>query len=220
MDNPLFASIDKSAIKTLRKDLLQMLKAGKGMDRYYFEAKQDFDDYLKKFEALVDSFNKKYKGIKLKIVKKTEGMNLKIFLNEKSISSCFQNSASKIIGLQAVGTSSFGTATVSDTQSFSNEIERAKSKLYITYYSSKTGTTNIFLVYDKKEKKVELVYELEEIQNEPSPEFQIAAFYALSKGHNKKIDLHDEAGTLGFTYMPYHADRGDYRRKFDPRSDD
>ena len=105
MDSPLLASIGKGAIKTFRKDLLQMLSAAKGMDKYYFEGKQDFHNYLEKFESLVEGFNKKYKGIKLKIVKKTEEMELKIFLNEKGVKDCFANSASKIVGLQAIGAS-------------------------------------------------------------------------------------------------------------------
>ena len=218
MDSPLLASIDKGAINTFRKDLLQMLSAAKGMDKYYFEAKQDFHNYLGKFESLVEGFNRKYKGIKLRILKKTEEMGLKIFLNEKNVKDCFANSASKIIGLQAIGASSFGAATISDTAGFSGEAERAKSKLYITYYNPQTGTTNVFLKYDGKEKKVELVYSLEEIQNEPSPEFQLAAYYALSQGYDKKIDLYDEAGTLGFSYTPYPAEKAKFHRKFNPRA--
>ena len=218
MDSPLLASIDKGAIKTFRKDLLQMLNAAKGMDKYYFEAKQDFHNYLEKFESLVEGFNRKYKGIKLKIVKKTEEMELKIFLNEKNVKDCFANSASKIVGLQAIGASGFGAATISDTAGFSDEAERAKSKLYITYYNPQTGTTNVFLKYDGKEKKVELVYDMEEIQNEPSAEFQFAAYYALSMGYSKKIGLHDEAGTLGFSYTPYPTEKARFHKKFNPRA--
>ncbi|MEK6869033.1 MAG: hypothetical protein AABX74_02300 [Nanoarchaeota archaeon] len=218
MDSPLLASIEKEAIKTFRKDLLQMLNAAKGMDKYYFEAKQDFHNYLDKFESLVEGFNKKYKGITLKIAKNTEEIELKIFLNEKGVKDCFVNSASKIVGLQAVGASGFGTATVSDAAAFSGEVERAKSKLYLTYYSPHTGTANVFLQYDGKEKKVGLVYALEEIQNEPSPEFQLAAYYALSFGHNEKINLYDEAGTLGFSYIPSPAEKSSFRRKFNPRA--
>ena len=218
MDSPLLASIDKGAIKAFRKDLLQMLNAAKGMDKYYFEAKQDFHNYLEKFESLVDGFNRKYKGIKLGIAKKTEEVGLKIFLNEKNVKDCFANSASKIVGLHAIGASGFGAATISDTAGFSDEVEKAKSKLYITYYKPQTGTTNIFLKYDTKEKKIELVYDMEEIQNEPSPEFQLAAYYALSRGYSKKIDLHDEAGTLGFSYTPYPAEKAWFHRKFNPHA--
>ena len=218
MDSPLLASIDKGAIKTFRKDLLQMLSAAKGMDKYYFEAKQDFHNYLKKFESLVEGFNKKYKEIKLKIAKKTEEMGLTIFLNEKNVKDCFANSASKIVGLQAVGASGFGAATISDTAAFSGEVEKAKSKLYITYYNPQTGTANVFLKYDGKEKKVELVYDMEEIQNEPSAEFQLVAYYALSRGYSKKIELHDEARTLSFSYIPYPAEKARFQRKFNPRA--
>lgn len=217
MNSPLLASVGNRAIKTFRKDLLQILWAARGMDRYYFQARQSFHNYLEKFESLVESFNKKYGGVKLRIAKNTEEIELKIFLDEKNVSDCFANSASKIVGLQAIGASGFGAATVSDTAAFGNELERAKGSLYITYYSPQTGTTNIFLKYDRKEKKIQLVYTMEEIQNEPSPEFQLAAYYALShSSYNEKIDLHDEAGTLGFSYIPYPAEKAKFHSKFNP----
>ena len=72
MNNTLLPSIDKKAINTFRKDLLQMLRIGKEMDRYYAESNQDVDIYMKKFNSLVESFNKKYKNIKLKMVKKNK----------------------------------------------------------------------------------------------------------------------------------------------------
>ncbi|MDP7244092.1 MAG: hypothetical protein QF568_01985 [Flavobacteriales bacterium] len=216
MNNTLLASIDKKAINTFRKDLLQMLRIGKEMDRYYAESNQDVDIYMKKFNSLVESFNKKYKNIKLKMIKKTNEVDLKILLNEKSVRDCFENAASKIIGVQAIGTSNFGTAIVSDAEAFSNQLEKTKSKLYITYYSPQTGTTNVFLQYDKKEKKVELVYDIKEIENEPSPEFQLAAYYALNQPYNKKINLHDEGATLGFSSLLSHVEKAEYFRKFDP----
>jgi|TARA_Y100000310_G_scaffold341861_1_gene442558 hypothetical protein len=216
MNNTLLPSIDKKAINTFRKDLLQMLRIGKEMDRYYAESNQDVDIYMKKFNSLVESFNKKYKNIKLKMVKKTNEVDLKILLNEKSVRDCFENAASKIIGVQAIGTSNFGTAIVSDAEAFSNQLEKTKSKLYITYYSPQTGTTNVFLQYDKKEKKVELVYDIKEIENEPSPEFQLAAYYALNQPYNEKINLHDEGATLGFSSLLSHVEKAEYFRKFDP----
>ena len=137
-------------------------------------------------------------------------------MNEKSVRDCFENAASKIIGVQAIGTSNFGTAIVSDAEAFSNQLEKTKSKLYITYYSPQTGTTNVFLQYDKKEKKVELVYDIKEIENEPSPEFQLAAYYALNQPYNEKINLHDEGATLGFSSLLSHVEKAEYFRKFDP----
>jgi len=118
--------------------------------------------------------------------------------------------------MQAIGTSKFGAAAVSDPEAFSKETEKTKNKLYLTYYNPETGTTNVFLQYDKKEKKVELVYDLEEIENEPSPEFQLAAYYALNQPYNKKINLHDEGAALGFSHIPSHVEKAEYFRKFDP----
>jgi len=217
MNNMLLASINQKAINEFRKDLLQMLRIGKEIDRYYGESQSDLDTYFKKFISLIDSFNKKYKNLKLKMIKKTTEINLKIFLNEKSVRDCFDNASSKIMGLQFIGKSKFGAATASNTDAFSKELENLKNKLYITYYNPQTGTSNVFLQYDKKEKKIELIYELKEIENETSPEFQLAAFYALSQPFNKKINIHDEGATLGFTSMLSHVEKAEYYRKFDPQ---
>ena len=218
MNSTLLSSISKKAINEFRKDLLQMLRLGKGIDKYYAESHSDLDIYFKKFSSLIDTFNKKYKNIKLKMAKKTDEVELKILLNEKSARDCFENAASKIIGVQSIGTSKFGTAIVSDPEAFSKQVGKTKNRLYITYYNPQTGTTNVFLQYDKKEKKVQLVYDFEEIENEPNPEFQLAAYYALNQEYNKKINLHDEASTLGFAYTPGHAEKADYFRKFGPHT--
>ena len=215
MSNTLLGSFDKKAINTFRKDLLQMLRIGKEIDRYYAEAQLDLDIYLKKFDSLINSFNKKYKNLKLKIVKKTNEIDLKILLNEKNVRVCFENAASKIIGVQSIGISKFGTTTVSDPEAFSKEVGKIKNKLYIIYYSPQTGTTNVFLQYDKKEKKVQLAYDIKEIENEPNPEFQLAAYYALSQPFNKKINIHDEGAVLGFTSILSHAEKAEWFRKFD-----
>jgi len=216
MVDTILGSINKKAINEFRKDLLQMLRIGQGIDKYYVESNPDLDTSIKKFETLIRSFNKKYKGIKLKLVKKIDHTDLKIFLNEKSVKNCFENAASKIIGLQSIGTSNFGTVLVSDAEAFADEIENVKNKLYTTYYSPQIGTTNVFLHYDGKERKVQLVYNIEDIENQPNPEFQLAAYYALSKGYNKKINLYDEGATLGFSFVPSHVEKAEYFRKFDP----
>ena len=213
---PIWGTIEKKAINEFRKDLLQMLSIGKWIDKYYARLSGDLGAYTKKFNSLIEDFNKKYKNLKLKLVKRVDNIGLKLFLNENDVKSCFENAASKIVGVQSIGISNFGAATVSNAEEFTNELEKAKNKLYITYYSPQTGTTNIFLQYDKKEKKVQLVYDLEEIENEPNPEFQLAAYYALSRGYNKKINLHDEGATLGFLSLLDAAERGKYFRKFDP----
>ncbi|MAE43313.1 hypothetical protein CMO93_06060 [Candidatus Woesearchaeota archaeon] len=215
-NSALLRSMDKRAINEFRKDLLGMLRVGKELDRHYGESNLDVMDDIKKFDSLIKSFNKKYKNLMLRLVKKTDSIELKLLLNEKSARDAFENSASKIIGLQSVGASGFGTAIVSDSEGFSAELGKIKDKLCVTYYNPQTGTSKVFLQYDKKSKKIELVYELEEIEIEPSAEFQIAAYYALNEEYNKKIKLANEAATLGFPFIPDHNVRSDYFHKFDP----
>ena len=212
----LLGSVDRKTINEFGKDLLQMLRVGKDLDVQFGQSNLDVKDYLKKFDSLIKSFNKKYKNIALKLVKKTSSIELKLLLNEKSVRDVFENSASKIMGLQSIGANAFGTAMVSDMGSFTKERDKAKNKLHITYHSPQTGTSKVFLQHDKKSRKIELVYELEEIENGPSAEFQIAAYYALNEEYNKNIKLEEEAATLGFTTWPDHNVKSDYFHKYDP----
>ena len=39
----------------------------------------------------------------------------------------------------------------------------------------------------------------------------------LELAHNKKINIHDEASTMGFASIPTHVEKADYFRKFDPK---
>jgi len=215
-NSTLLESIGKKSVNEIRKDLLEMLRIGTEMDRYYAESNSDVDIYMKKFNKLVKSFNKKYKGLMLKLITKPNSVELKIFLNEKKVKDVFANSASKIMGVQSIGASNFGVAIVSEPEKFNSELEKAKNKLYITYYNPETGTSNVFLQSDKKIKRVQLVYELEDMENEPSAEFQIAAYYALSQGYTKKINLHDEAITFGFSLFPDYLVKRKYLDKYDP----
>jgi|TARA_B100001964_G_scaffold198075_1_gene223555 hypothetical protein len=216
VNNSLLSSVNGKHVNDFEKDLRQMLRVGKWMDRYYSESNSDVDVYLKKFKCLIDKFNRKYKNIKIAIVKKITGIETKLLLNEKNVKEAFENSASKIIGVQSIGRNKFGAALVSNQEKFAGELENAKDKLYITYYNAQTGNSNVFFNYDKKEKKVALVYDLNEIENKQSAEFQIAAFYALKNGNNKKIDLHDEAATLGFSSILTHVEKREWFEKFDP----
>jgi len=212
----LLGSTDVKAIDTFRKDLLEMLRIGKGMNEFCSKTNQDIDLYLKKFESLITKFNKKYKGLKLKLVKSVDSLNLRILLKDKDVKDVFANSASKVVGVQSIGAANYGNATVSDPDKFGNELEKAKNKLYITYFNPETGKSNVFLQHDKKAKKVELVYDLEDIENESSAEFQIAVYYALNKEYDKKIKIDEEAATLGFSLIPNHLQKRKDLEKFDP----
>ena len=153
-DGTLLGNINRKSISEFRKDLLEMLRIGKELDEQYGDLNQNIEAYIKKFDSLIKLFNKKYKNITLKLVKKTDKIELKIFLNEKTVKDTFANSASKVTGVQAIGASKFDTAGVADPEIFTNELEKAKDKLYISYYNPQTGTSKVYLQYDKKIKKI------------------------------------------------------------------
>ena len=88
MANGILGSMDKKAMSEFRKDLLQMLRIGKWVDKYYAESQSDLDIYIKKFNSFIESFNKKYKNIKLKLAIKTNEVSLRILLNEKDVKEC------------------------------------------------------------------------------------------------------------------------------------
>jgi hypothetical protein len=214
----LLQSINKRDINEFRKDLLGMLRVVGGLDVAYGRSNLDVTDDIKQFESLIKSFNKKYKNLKLKLIKKVGKIELKILLSEKSVKDVFENSASKIMGLQSIGVSSFGAVMTSDPDSFTKEINKIKNKLYMVYGGSQNGPTKVFLAYDKKAKKVQLAYDLRDIEIELNAEFQIAAYYALNEGYNKKIKIYEEAAMMGFSLWPDHNVKSAYFHKFYPHS--
>jgi len=214
--SPLLAAMNKKAVNDFRKDLLQMLKIGYKLDEGYGKLNLDMSEQIKKFDSLIKSFNKKYKKVSLKMVKSMEKIELKLLLDEAAVKEVFNNAVSKISGLQSIGANSFGRAIISDPDAFSKELDKAKGKLCITFHDPESGTSNVLLKYDKKSRKVELVYELSEIEIDLSPEFQIAVFYALSEEYNKKIKLYEEASMMGFSLWSDHYEKIAYYRKFDP----
>tara|TARA_Y100000031_G_C8141607_1_gene347866 strand:+ start:150 stop:926 length:777 start_codon:yes stop_codon:yes gene_type:complete len=214
-ESMLFTGIDKRSVNGFHKDIVAVLRVSKELDRYYGESKSDLDDYIKKFEKLIKDFNRKYKGLKLKLVKKVDELQVRMLLNEKNIKSAFENSASKVIGLQSIGRNSYGTVEVSNGDKFAGELEKTKGKLYLTYYNPDTGSSKVFLQYDSKARKVQLVYD-EDVENEPGAEFQIAAFYALKEGYDKKIKVHDEAATFGFSDIPDYEAKREHLDRHDP----
>ena len=211
----LLANISSKAINEFKKDLFGFLRAAKEIDKSFSKSHSDVDIYLKKFESLIQSFNKKYKNLQLKLIKKTDRIELKMLINEKSAKDAFANSASKILGLQSIGTSNYTDAPMSSTAQFTDEIAKIKDKIYIYYLIQNSGPSKLFLCYDGKAKKTELVYD-DEIETEQSAEFQVAAFYALNDGYNNKMKIDHQASMLGFSLWPGHLTKEKYFTKFDP----
>lgn len=210
MTNDVLGQFSKQDIAHFKKDIAQLVRVAYWVDRYQGKWQTDMDKYIPKYKKWISSFNKKYKGISINVKVGLEGIETKFLLNEKSIKAVFDNVASKIIGLKAVGVAQFNVVDVTDSDGFMKEIEKGKKQLHITYYDPGLGMRNVFLSYDKKTKKVQLHYDIEQIVLDNSPEFKIACFYALKDGYDKKIKTYEEGATFGFDDLLSERERANW----------
>jgi hypothetical protein len=207
----------RSDIAHFKKDIAQVIRVAKEIDRFYGKWEKDMDKYMPKYKKFIGLFNEKYKGVEIKVKIGVEGVKTRFLLKEGSIRDVFDNAASKIIGLKAVGASKFNVVGVTDSDAFLKEVEKGKNKLHLTYYDRELGTRTLFLSYDKKEKKVELHYDPKQIVLDNSPEFEIACFYALKHGINRKIEIYEEGATFGFDDLLSEREKAEWLDKMNPR---
>ena len=210
MANDVLGAYSKEDIAHFNKDITQLVRVAKEIDKFYGKWQSDMDQYIPKYEKFIGSFNKKYKGVHVKIKITPENVETSFLLDEKSIREVFDNIASKIIGLKAVGAAKFNVADVTDTNGFMKEVDKGKNQLHITYYDPELGTRNVFLSYDKNEKKVQLHYDDRQIILINNPEFKIACFYALRDGYNKKIKIYEEGATFGFDSLLSEREKAEW----------
>lgn len=215
MADDVLGGYSRKDVTHFHKDIVQVARVAKEVDRFYGEWQSDMDKYIPKYKKFIDSFNKKYKGIEMKVKVSLEGIETKLLLKEKSIRAVFDNVASKIIGLKAVGAAKFNAVDVTDSEGFIKEVEKGKNKLHITYYDPELGTRYVFLSCDKQARKVELHYG-EQIVYDNSPEFKIACFYALKDGYNKKIKIHEGGATFGFDDLLSEREKAEWFDKMNP----
>lgn len=211
----LLDSFGKKDIAAFSRDLTGMMQIVIGMERDYLESSPDFDRFMPKYKALINLFNKKYGGLLLKIKKTTEELRLRIFFrDEKSVKDVVMNAARRIAGIKSIGAESLGAADISSAES-SQELEKIKNKAQLSYYEPSLGSTTIFLEYDKRMKMVEIVYSAESVIDRISPEFKLCAFYALSKGYDKKAELPGKEA--GFSFNDWSEDaKKRFLDRFDP----
>ena len=217
MANDVLSDYSREDINHFNRDIAQVARIAKEIDRYYGKWHSDINKYIPKYKKFIESFNKKYKGITLKVGIGLEKIETRFLLNEKSIKDVFSNVASRIIGLKAVGVSKFDVVDVTDSEGFMKEVEKGKDKLHITYYDPELGTRHVFLSCDDKKKMVELHYDNKQIVLDNSPEFKIACFYALREGYNKKIKIHEEGSTFGFDDLLNEREKAEWLEKLRPR---
>ncbi|MBI2660178.1 hypothetical protein HYX07_03375 [Candidatus Woesearchaeota archaeon] len=216
-NNDILSEFSSGDVSHFKKDFIQMIKVGAEIDRYYAEAQHDLDVFIPKFEILTEKFNKKYKGLKIKTRKAVDSYKVRIFVRERDIKEFFAKTASRIPGLKSIGRTGFNQIDISDAEKFARFLDSPLSRLYISYSDPETGTSTIAAFADSKEKMIELIYNPVEIANENSAGFRICAFYALSSGLDKKIEIYGDASTFGFYNLLDEFEKREWYDKFNPR---
>lgn len=216
-NNDILSEFSSGDVKHFRKDFVQMVKVGAEIDRYYAEAQHDLDAFIPKFEALAEKFNKKYKGLKIKTRKTIEYYNVRLFIKEKSIKDFFAKTASRIPGLKSVGRTGFNQVDTGNAESFARFLDSLMNKVYISYSDPESGTSTIAAAYDRREKMVEVMYTPSEIINENSAGFRICAFYALTSGFDRKIEVYGDSSTFGFYNILDEMEKREWYDKLNPR---
>ena len=213
----LLAEFSQGDVAHFRKDFVQMIKVGAEIDRYYGEGKTDLDVFIPKFEKLAEQFNKKYKGLKIKTRKSIESYKVRVFVKEKSVKDFFANSASKIPGLKSVGRTNFNQVDVTSIEKFASFLDSIMDRLYISYLDNENGTGTVAAEFDRKEKMVEIIYNLAEIMGESSAAFRICAFYAINGGFDKRLEIYGDASTFGFYNIMDEIEKREWYDKFNPK---
>ena|SRR3989344_4310484 len=216
-NNDILSEFSSADVNHFKKDFTQMIKVGAEIDRYYGEAQHDLDIFIPKFEALVEKFNKKYKGLKIKTRRLVDSYKVRIFVKERDVKEFFAKTASRIPGLKSVGRTGFNQVDISDAEKFARFLDSVLNKVYISYSDPENGTSTIAAFADSKEKMIELIYSPVEIMNDNSAGFRICAFYALSSGFDKKIEVYGDASAFGFYNLLDEFERREWYDKFNPR---
>ena len=176
------------------KEILEIARIIKGIQRNSEENRVELDKQLQKIEEIFGLFNDKYKLLSFNLNKTIDSVNVKIFINEKSVKSVFDN-ASKIKGLTGIGINGFDEANVQEADNFSNMASGIKEKAFLTY-TLDIGTETLVLQFNQNSQKVELIYELESLANPLAPQFQLLENYASNP--DSKIEILKKCYELGF----------------------
>lgn len=217
MVNNILSEFSPGEIAHFKKDFTQMVNVGVEIDRYYSEAQHDLDAFIPKFEKLIEKFNKKYKGLKIKTRKLVDSYKVRLLIRERSIKEFFAKTASRIHGLKYVGRTGFNQVDASDAEKFARFLDSPLDKIYISYSDPESGTSTIACLFDRHEKMVELVYDPADMMSENTSGFKICAFYALSYGFDKKIEVYGDASTFGFYNLLDEFEKREWYDRFNPR---
>lgn len=178
------------------KELKEIARIIAGLERAAEENDPDLDKQLEKINEIFSDFHKKYPKLSIKLEKTIDNIFVRIFINEESVKKVFDETASKLKGLVAIGINSFEEATIKEGDKFATTADKIKDKVLLTYAPNR-NTENLVLQFDDKEEKVEINFEIKSLLNPMTPEFQIIKQYA-SREIDENIDLLKKCYGLGF----------------------
>ena len=207
--------VDPKALYAFKKDFLQLMRVAFWMDKEYAKNTIQLNAYLGKYKRLVQAFTKKYKGLSLRIGQTPETLATRLFLNHADLKGIFLI-AGRIAGLKGIGANDFDAASAKDPAAVDKELKKVTGELYLSYSDSK-GSGTIYLEYDKKEKKIEVHYDIRSILRDKTPELKLVAFFALKGETDPSLDVYTEALSFGFTDLLTEQEFKDRVDEFNPR---
>lgn len=217
MANDILSEFEQKQLSQFKSDFLQLARVSYELDRCYGKSQYEISGDINEFEAIIRKFNRKYADLKLKIAKAAESLHLKVYAHEKSASEFFANSASRISGLKAIGITGFNQAETANTERFSAMIGKIRDALFVTYSDLNSGTSTLAAVYDKKEKAVEILYQINELYNPNSADFKVCAYYALRKKVDNRVKIDVDLSVFGFWSIMKEDQKDEWLESFNPR---
>src|SRR3989338_2244801 len=214
MADDLLSKYSDEDVAEFMEDFPEFLRVSSEIDRYYGNSEYQIEGYVSEFEVILADFNRKYKGIVLKLKKKVDSAELKVFVKENSLKDFFANSASRIKGLSSIGLKNFGEIEVSNTVKFAAMIDQIINSLFISYSDVDYGTSNV-AAFLAKNGIIEIIIDPRH-SSQNSADFRIAAFYALSTGVDRKINIHSKLSSFGFFNVLNEIEKREWLEKFSP----
>lgn len=214
----LLGEFKKKDISEFHKDFSELIRVAFGIDKDYIKSHATLDDYLPRYKSLIKLFMKKYPAISLKIHKTLEEIRLRIFIKgEKNLKDIFTKSTSRIAGLKSIGIDSFDEAQVAEPELIAKALDDIEERLYISYFDPEFGTSTILLRQEKKQKGIEIIYDIKLVSDMNMPEFKLIAYYALKGGYKKNIMFYSKATVFGFHDVITELERREWLDRFNPR---
>jgi hypothetical protein len=182
--------------KIFQKEIKEIARIIAGLQRASEESDPDLDKQLPKIEETFETFNKKYPKLAIKTEKRIDETITRVFIREQSVKKVFDDVASKLKGLFAIGLTGFDEANIQKADKFANIVNGITNSVFLTYTNEGVSET-IVLEYNEKMKMVELNYEIKSIVNPNTPEYQLLEEYA-SKETDKSVNVIEKCESLGF----------------------